>query len=141
MAYDLEKELREAISAGERALISLREAQNYLNSAGNWGIVDILGGGLITDLIKHSKINNASQCMEEARQDLRSFQRELNDINAYLPNIQIGDFLTFADFFFDGFIADMLVQSKIKDAKRQVVDAISQVEDILSRLRYELSKL
>lgn len=138
MSYDLEKEIREAISAGERALDSLREAQNYLNSAGNWGIVDILGGGLITDLIKHSKINNASQCMEAARQDLRRFQRELDDINEYLPNIQVGDFLTFADFFFDGFIADMFVQSKIGDAKKQVADAIYRVESIVNRLRNEL---
>ncbi|MFT3982870.1 MAG: hypothetical protein QM697_03095 [Lachnospiraceae bacterium] len=138
MSYDVNKEIREAISAGERALNSLREAQDYLKSAGNWGIVDILGGGLITDLIKHSKLNNASECMEAARQDLRSFQRELDDVNEYLPNIQIGDFLTFADFFFDGFIADMFVQSKIGDAKEQVAEAIDQVERIVSRLRKEL---
>ena len=138
MSYNLEKEIQEAISAGERALDSLREAQKYLSSAGNWGIVDILGGGLITDLIKHSKINNASQCMETARQDLRRFQRELDDVNEYLPNIQVGDFLTFADFFFDGFIADMFVQSKIGDAKKQVADAIYRVEGIVDRLRNEL---
>ncbi len=138
MSYDVNKEIREAISAGERALNSLREAQNYLKSAGNWGIVDILGGGLITDLIKHSKLNNASECMEAARQDLRSFQRELDDVNEYLPNIQIGDFLTFADFFFDGFIADMFVQSKIGDAKEQVAEAVDQVESIVDRLRKEL---
>ena len=52
MAYDFEKEKYEAIQAGERALVSLREAQNQLNSAKNWGVVDLLGGGLFTDLIK-----------------------------------------------------------------------------------------
>lgn len=36
MAYDLEKEKREAVDAGNRALRSLRAAQDNLNSAKNW---------------------------------------------------------------------------------------------------------
>jgi hypothetical protein len=47
----------------------------------------------------------------------------------------IGGFRTFADFFFDGIIADWLVQSKIQEARRQVEDAINQVEWILGSLR------
>ena len=50
-------------------------------------------------------------------------------------NINTGDFLSFADYFFDGFLADMMVQSRIHDAQRQVDDAIYRVESILSRLR------
>ena len=136
MSYNYEMEVREAIEAGERSLQSLRLVQGELNSAGNWGIVDILGGGLITDLFKHSKMNNASRYMDEARYDLQRFQRELRDvtINTNL-NINVGDFLTFADFFFDGFIADIMMQSKIKDAKRQVEEAIYRVEMILNDLR------
>ena len=138
MAYEVEKEVREALHAGKQALMSLQEAQRYLNSAGNWGIVDILGGGLITDLIKHSKMNNAQQCMETAKQDLRQFQQELDDVDEYLPNIKVGDFLTFADFFFDGFITDIFVQSRISDSKKQVAEAIFQVESIVNRLKAEL---
>ena len=138
MAYEVEKEVREALHAGKQALMSLQEAQRYLNSAGNWGIVDILGGGLITDLIKHSKMNNAQQCMETAKQDLRQFQQELDDVDEYLPNINVGDFLTFADFFFDGFITDIFVQSRISDSKKQVAEAIFQVESIVNRLKAEL---
>jgi len=44
--------------------------------------------------------------------------------------LEIGDFLTFADYFFDGLIADWLVQSKIQDAKAQVENAIIQVRQI-----------
>lgn len=138
MAHDINKEIHEAIYAGENALRSLNEAQKYLNSAGNWGLVDIFGGGFLTDMIKHSKINNARQCMETARQDLRRFQRELDDVDDYLPNIEVGDFLTFADFFFDGFLADVFVQSKISDAKQKVSDAIYQVQSIVNRLRQEI---
>ena len=52
--YNLQKEMSEAIQAGENALCSLRTAREELQKAGNWGIVDLFGGGFITNLIKHS---------------------------------------------------------------------------------------
>ena len=58
--YNLQKEMSEAIQAGENALCSLRAAREELQKAGNWGIVDLFGGGFITNLIKHSKMDNAS---------------------------------------------------------------------------------
>ena len=57
--YDRNKEIREAIRAGERALDSLKEANRQLNSAGNWGLVDIFGGNTISGLMKHMKVNNS----------------------------------------------------------------------------------
>lgn len=132
----MRKEIQEAIAAGETALRSLREAENFLNSSLNWGFVDLIGGGLFTDLMKHSKMNKASSCMERAKTNLRIFQRELRDVSAVVDfRIDIGGFLTFADFFFDGIIADYLVQSKLKDAKAQVISAIHQVEALLRELR------
>ena len=49
--------------------------------------------------------------------------------------VDIDGFLTFADFFFDGFIADIFVQSKIREGQRQVQEAIRRVEDILCKLK------
>ena len=71
MTYDYNSERQEAIDAGNKALQSLYAAQNDLNSAKNWGIVDLLGGGMITSLIKHSKMNNAQSHMEQAKYDLQ----------------------------------------------------------------------
>lgn len=135
MNNDMTVEIYEAIDAGERALRSLRQAQQYLNSAGTWGLFDMFGGNLITGLMKHSKINNASRSIEDARYDLRKFQKELKDVDTLVPDINVGDFLTFADFFWDGFVADIMVQSKISKGKKQVAEAISRVNDILSQLR------
>lgn len=132
----MRREMKEAIYAGERALDSLRAAQANLNSAKNWGIVDLFGGGFITDMIKHSKMGNASSCMEAAKRDLQSFERELRDVNVSMDlRMEIGGFLTFADFFFDGLVADYLVQSKIADARAQVNEAIHRVESLLVDLR------
>ena len=134
--YDAQKERQEAVFAGERALDSLRDAEHYLGGARLWGIMDMIGGKGLSTLFKHAKLNNASRSLEKAKSDLRLFQKELRDVEA-VQNLQIdiGGFLTFADFFFDGLIVDWLVQSKIQDARRQVADAISQVEWILGQLR------
>ncbi len=78
MGYDIEKEKREAIEAGQRALSSLRTAKENLNSAKNWGLVDMFGGGFFSTMLKHSKMDQARQNMEQAKYDLRNFSRELN---------------------------------------------------------------
>lgn len=131
MNYDIERQ--EAIVAGERALDSLIEAQNQLRKARNWGIYDILGGGFLSSMIKHSKIDNARSCIERAKYDLDVFNRELQDVSGSI-NVDIGGLLTFFDVM-DSFFADLLVQSKISDASRQVEQAIYKVEDILRRLK------
>ena len=132
----MRKEMAEAIWAGERALTSLKTAQNQLNGARNWGLFDMFGGGMLSSMIKHSKINDASRCVENAKRDLQVFQRELRDVNIPLDlRMEVGSFLSFADFFFDGFVADYLVQSKISEAREQVDDAIRMVENILRNLK------
>ena len=135
----MRQEMKEAIDAGERALTSLRMAQEKLNSAGNWGLFDMFGGGLFSTMIKRSKMDDASKLMETAKSDLKRFQKELKDVNVPLDmRMEVGSFLSFADFFFDGFVADYLVQSKISDAKEQVSDAIIRVEQILNELKRKM---
>jgi hypothetical protein len=136
MTNEMQKEMKEAMEAGERALNSLHVAQDKLDSARGWGLFDLFGGGGIASLIKHSRLNDASNYLEQAQQDLKIFKRELQDVE--IPGtirIDIDGFLTFADFFFDGFFADYMVQRKINDAIEQVQEAIEQVEMILEKLR------
>ena len=132
---DFEKERQEAIDAGNRALRSLRLAQKDLNSARGWGIYDMLGGGMISSLIKHSKMNDAQSHMQQAKFDLESFSRELSDVSSHIDlSFNVADFLSFADYFFDGFLADWFMQDRINTARSQVDDAIRRVEYILQRL-------
>ena len=95
----------------------------------------MFGGGFISTMVKHSKMDQAKQNMEEARNDLRNFSRELNDVNMTCHlDIETGDFLSFADWFFDGFVVDWMVQDRINQASRQVAEAIRRVEGILRQL-------
>ena len=135
MAYDIEKEKREAIYAGHRAISSLLSAQNELNAARSWGVMDMLGGGLISTMVKRSKMSNAQRCMDQAKHDLQAFSRELKDVDmAVNLNLEMNDFLSFADWFFDGFFVDWMVQDRINTARSQVDDAIRRVRSIVERL-------
>lgn len=132
MSKTMTEEVREARTAGIRALNSLRQAQRFLDSARGWGVLDILGGGLITNLVKHSKLSDAQRCVDQARYDLDVFRRELADVN--VPDVQIDGSLSFADFFFDGFLADFMVQSRIDESRARLEDACRRVEDVLRML-------
>lgn len=134
------KEIREAIQAGEAALSSLKNAREKLDSAKNWGIFDIVGGGFVSSLIKHSRMDDAQEYMEEAKQNLRRFEKELQDVSlsdsfARSSSIDISSFVRFADSFFDNMILDFYVQSQIRQTLDAVENAIRQVEDILTALR------
>lgn len=139
-------EMNEAIIAGKQALSSMKMARESLRSAGNWGIADLLGGGFIVNMIKHSRLDEAAKRLEEAKRQMRRFQKELRDVE--LPcevYVHVDGFLTFADFFFDGIVADWLVQSRINDAKEELDEAIDYVENVIADLqswekRYMLGK-
>ncbi|MBQ1532477.1 MAG: hypothetical protein IIZ57_10070 [Solobacterium sp.] len=144
MAYEKEKkEIMEAMAAGDDAIYYLEGAMEKLNSAGNWGIADILGGGMIISAVKRSRMREAQREMEKAKQAMMRFSREVADVDRTMnTDLDLDGFMGFADFFFDSFFIDMMVQSKINDAKRQIQAALEQVEEVCDILdamlrRYE----
>ena len=95
----------------------------------------MIGGGFITTKIKHGKMNEAERAMAAARNSIRNLKKELSDVDQLVDvDLNISDFLSFADYFFDGIIADWMVQSKIKDARFQVDKAIRELNRIKNTL-------
>ncbi len=130
---DQQQEIQEAIQAADHALTHLNAAGESLRKAGNWGIADLLGGGFISTFIKHNRMDEARQELALAQEALRRFAGELSDVGETL-DFQVDDFLSFADYFFDGLLADWLVQKRIREAEGQVAEAIGRVTDIRARL-------
>ncbi len=128
------REIQEAIAAADVALDHLERARRSLSSASGWGLFDTLGGGFISGLIKHSKMSDAEHEINQAKQALEKFSKELRDVNGY-SSVHINGFLTFGDLFFDGFLMDVIVQSQIGKAKRECENAISQVTSIKNDLQ------
>jgi len=136
------KELEEAISAGNELLYSLDRIEKSLKSAGNWGMWDIFGGDMIATMVKHSKLDSAKCEISRAQSLFMKFHRELNDVGGYIDiQLNIGSFLTFADYFFDGLFSDLAVQSRIRDAENRVMDARYKVNSIVIRLKDELKEV
>lgn len=129
------QEIQEAAAAGANVLSSLEEAMSRLNSAEGWGVWDMLGGGLLTDIIKHSHIDDARSEVERAHALLQHFKSELADITInYDVHIETGGFTKFADFFFDGLIADWFMQSEIHNSQASIEGVMDQVQNVLTKL-------
>lgn len=130
------KEVDEAIYSGERAVSALNEMREHLKSARDWGVWDVLGGGIFVDMAKHSAIDKANEVSHKVQNLLKSFQKELSDVNEFTDiKVNISGFASFADFFFDGFFVDWFVQSKINNSLDSVNGAISKINPILKNLR------
>lgn len=137
-----EKETNEALSAGYMVVDSLRRVQESLDSAGNWGTYDMLGGGFIATMAKHSRIDEARDEIDRTQSLLRKFHRELKDVGTTANiNIEIGSFLTFADYFFDGLFADWSVQSRINDAQDRAYETLRRVQDLIYMLERDMSNI
>jgi len=132
------KELSEAIRAGKDVLAGLEGILASLESARNWGTWDMLGGGLISTIAKHNRIDDARDGIHEVQARLSSFERELSDVREQIElGIDIGEFETFADYFFDSLIFDWAVQSKINASLERTLNA----KDVLTGVLEELETL
>ena len=130
-----QREVREAVQAGEEALAGIQKAREQLGSAKNWGIFDMLGGGMISSMVKHSRMDDASEDMEEAKRKLAAFGRELKDISISADlSVEMGSFLRFVDTFMDNLFVDFMVQSRIDDAIAGLDDVSDRVRRILAQL-------
>ncbi|HEX7568759.1 MAG TPA: hypothetical protein VF355_09375 [Anaerolineaceae bacterium] len=135
------KELQEAVGSGQTVLTILDGVINSLNSAEDWGNWDMLGGGILADLAKHSKIDDARDQAHQAQELLRRFQRELADIqSAESFLIDISSFDTFVDFFLDSLIVDWIVQSKIHNSLERTTQVRQRVKAILQGLGTRLAE-
>lgn len=129
------KELQEALDAGISVQEDLRLAEESLNSARNWGTYDMLGGGMISTHIKHSRIDEAMEHVYRAENNLQRFSKELRDVgDALSVDMKIDGFLTFTDYFFDNLITDWFVQGRIKEILNQVMTKASQVDELMDHL-------
>jgi len=130
-----EVQINQALSLTDQLISELDQAERQLSSARNWGFLDVLGGGLITDLIKHSKLNNAKLSMERVNYLLQELKRVLGGIS--MPSdysMNVGGFETFADFFFDSGIVDVYMTAKIMSSLNEVRSLKNRCYELRNKL-------
>lgn len=129
----IHKELSEALNAGNNLLKELSKAKKEFQSAKSWGTYDILGGGSISSIIKHSHIDSANKILERVDYLSRVFQKELKDGNID-SKYTVNGFEKCADIFFDNIFSDVMVQDKINKVLNNIEKTINyseaRVEDL-----------
>lgn len=129
------QELEEALSVGNRLFSCLSNVLESLDSAKGYGVWDMVGGGIIATAGKHSHLDTAQSTLEDAKELMKKFKKELSDIQVTLDSqVNIEGFSQFADFFFDGFLVDWFVQSKINRSIERISDARQQILKVLGQL-------
>lgn len=143
------KEMSEAITAGKIVLNDANDARDCLDSADGWSTWDVLGGGVMADIMKHSKLDEAQECVCRMQSSLRRFKTELSDVNIKSNiTVNISGFTKFADYFFDGLFVDISVKNRISSSidevrtvSRNVAEIVNKLENNISILREEIDKL
>ena len=129
------KELREASAAGEEVFSCLDVADDKLDEAQGLGTWDMLGGGVFVTMMKHDKLDEARNYVDQAQQAMSRFRTELADVDLISrAQVSIGGFATFADYVFDGLFADLAVQEQIEQSRDSVVRAGMEVKSVLQQL-------
>lgn len=133
------REIKEARNAGIGAQAGLARVAELLGSAQAWGAWDMFGGGWLSTMVKHSRLDDAQAALQAARHDLDVFRRELADVGSFvnLPPLELSGFARFADYFFDNFFVDFAILNRINQAKKRIEEARTQVDHLMELLEQE----
>ncbi|MBE5773106.1 MAG: hypothetical protein E7337_04145 [Clostridiales bacterium] len=128
-------EIDEAIHAGTAALNTAASALASLDSADGMATWDMLGGGFIADVMKHSNLDDAQDKINSLQLKLDRFRTELADVSLDSGiQVNIDGFMRFADYFFDGFFVDWAVKDRIHQSINSVSRIKSEIETLVDRL-------
>lgn len=135
------RQIKEAVVAGREAGRMTDAILSKLNEAEGWGLADLVGGGLLTDMAKHGALEEAQSLLEELQHALEQFKKELADVNALRElRLQIDGFLRFADYAFDGLFVDWTVLDQINQSKNQIETVRNQIIRVLDHLESSLER-
>ncbi len=129
-------ELDEAYEAGSDAMDIVKSISGSLSSASGWATWDLLGGGILTDMIKHSHMNDAQKEIGNLQNALRRFRTELADVKIDDDlDFQMDGFTSFGDWFLDGLIFDWMALDHISKSEVQIQNTSDQIAMAISKLQ------
>ena len=143
-SYDRRANLQEldtAIEVGREVYYCLKRAEEKLDKAADWGLVDIFFANFITSSLKHRRIADANAEIEQARGYLRQLSRTLD--HTVLPeslNVEVNQITRIADVAFASRVMDVFFQNKINDSIEQIQKSREQVKIVVKELK-EFRKL
>ena len=129
-------ELGEALEACDTALDELAQADNLLSSARGWSTADtFFDGGLLTDMVKYDRMDQAQALMRRADDALSDLGVELADVGMEpVGGVEITQLVRAFDVWFDNIFSDWAVRERIGEAAARVAEARGAVGEVRRRL-------
>ena len=137
---EMQKELRDVKLQADHVLRLIDEALDKIKSASNWGIYDVIAGGMVSSMIKRERMKESNRLMEEIGLALNKLQNEYGDIAWQLPERLSLDLTSeLLDVWFDNIFTDLSVQSNLSKQKDQLVKLSQQVKELERLVSKQLS--
>ena len=129
------KEIKEAIAAGKRVLSFAHDSRECLDSTDGCSTWDMFSDGIMSDIKKNSRLDEAQECICRMQSALRKFRTELSDVKIDVSvSENISGFTRFADYFFDGLFSDLSVKNHIELTIKDIDNIQSKVTSVINKL-------
>lgn len=130
------------MQAGKAALEPLERVRAELRFVEDVWIEDELGDFFKTTKAQLSSIDTASHYARDAQRHLHTFQERLADASLRIHvAFHVDEFSTFAKSFFDGWVSDWVVKSKIQAASKVCGTTIAAVSATLAECERQLAEV
>ena len=130
-------EVTDVLQLGNALRWQLHRIMEILQSARNWGRVDLIGGGSTSSALKRERMEETRKALAELDVILGYFRKKFREtpVVSKISYEEWGDDLFAADFLLDGFVIDALVQVDIVDCQAEMERLYEQTERICKSLR------
>lgn len=146
-AYVYRKELQDVDEVGTKCVKSLHDMVAHLKQAKQWGNWDMAGGrgrgGRRAGYNKRASIDKAKNISVWVKHELINLNKELKDIGHHREHFQLNmdNFNSFTDIFFDNLISDWVVQKKISNTMNNTASVRDRVVLIVKSIQHEITKV
>ena len=118
---------------------------HHLKQAKQWGNWDMVGGrqGRHASYSKHASIDKAKNISVWVKHELINLNKELKDIGHKKEHFQLNldNFSSFTDIFFDNLISDWVIQQKISNTLSNTASVRDRIALIVESIRNEIRKV
>lgn len=137
-----EKEINEAIEAGERVLDEINGVLKKLDSANSMATWDMFTDSFFIDLMKYDKIDKAEKELAYLERALERYQKELKDVDleTSLAYEELSQMSRAFDIFFDNIFSDWNTRDTIRRNIAMLEDMNNEVDDVQNILRKRKSE-
>ena len=132
----LGKELSEAINASDKALKNLFALSNILKQALDWGRWHGRNSPGYAEMMKRTKLSEASRALAVTQRSLDYFAKEMRDLGESNMRftLNFNELNKFTDYFLDNLITDWIIQQKIRNTLNSVLVVKDKIDRIMQSL-------